>query len=427
VTIRGSRHLACDALVRIEDGAYSHVIVPAILRRSSLSMRDRAFVTELVYGTLRSRRRLDEMLAPHGRRRIETLDPGVRAALRIGAHQLALGVPAHAAVAETVEASPPRARGYVNAVLRALSAAGPPWPEPTTAAVALSYPDWLVDQLIEDLGTDDALAALTASNESGAVALRPNPQRTTVAALEQELRASGAQVERGRLLPDSLVVRGAGDLGALSAVAEGRATPQDQASQAVIAYAAPTEGMSVLDVAAAPGGKATAAAELVGDDGLVVALDIDAGRLRLVREAAARLGLLNLGTAQADARSLPVRRAAFDLVTVDAPCSGLGALRRRPDLRWRVEPSMLAPLADLQVALVLEAAAAVRPGGVLVYSVCTPTAIETTGVAARVLDALPSFRLLPPPPEWRPHGPGGLILPQDAGTDGMFVLGLQST
>jgi 16S rRNA (cytosine967-C5)-methyltransferase len=159
---------------------------------------------------------------------------------------------------------------------------------------------------------------------------------------------------------------------------------------------------------------------------LVVALDVDAGRLRLVREAATRLGIKSLVTAQADARALPVRSATFDLVVVDAPCSGLGALRRRPDLRWRVEPSVLAPLADLQVALVVEAAQAVRPDGMLVYSVCTPTAVETTGVAARLLEALPSFRVLPPPSEWRPHGPGGLILPQDAGTDGMFVLGLQS-
>ncbi len=389
-------------------------------------MRDRAFVTELVYGTLRSRRRLDNMLAPHGRRRIESLDPGVRAALRIGAHQLVVGVPAHAAVAETVEATPPRARGYVNAVLRALSAAGPPWPEPATEAIALSYPDWLVDQLVEDLGSVDALGALAASNESGAVALRPNPRRTDVAALAQELQATGAQVEPGRLVGDALVVRGAGDLGALAAVAEGRATPQDQASQAVIAYAAPTAGMRVLDVAAAPGGKATAAAELVGDEGTVVALDVDAGRLRLVREAAARLGLTSLVTAQSDARSLPVRGNRFDLVIVDAPCSGLGALRRRPDLRWRVDPAVLAPLADLQTALVLEAATTVRPGGVLVYSVCTPTAVETTGVAERVLAALPSFKVLPPPPAWRPHGPGGLILPQDAGTDGMFVLGLQN-
>jgi 16S rRNA (cytosine967-C5)-methyltransferase len=426
MTARGSRHLACDALVRIEDGAYSHVIVPAMLRGSSLSMRDRAFVTELVYGTLRSRRRLDAMLAPHGRRKIESLDPGVRAALRIGAHQLVVGVPAHAAVAETVEASPSRARGYVNAVLRSLSSAGPPWPEPTSPAVALSYPDWLVEQLTADLGTDDAFAVLAASNESSAVALRPNLRRTTSEALAGELRATGAQVEPGRLLPDSVVVRGAGDLGALSAVSEGRATPQDQASQAVIAYAAPAAGMRVLDVAAAPGGKATAAAERTGDDGLVVALDVDAGRLRLVREAAHRLGLTHLVTAQADARSLPVAKAAFDMVVVDAPCSGLGALRRRPDLRWRIEQSALEPLADLQVAIVIEAAGAVRPDGVLVYSVCTPTAIETTGVAARVLEALPWFRVLPPPPGWRPHGPGGLILPQDAGTDGMFVLGLQN-
>lgn len=422
---RSARQVACDALVRIEDGAYSHVVLPTMLRGSDLSARDRAFVTDLVYGTVRSQRRLDDLLAPLGRRPLRRLDPPVRAALRIGAQQLVQGVPPHAAVSATVDAAPTRARGYVNAVLRALSAAGPPWPEPSSDAVALSYPDWIVELLVNDVGDAGARAALEASNEPGIVSLRPNLTRTTLAELTDELRTSGAQVEPGRLVPDALAVRGAGDLGAHPAVTEGRATPQDQASQAVVRYAAPAPGARVLDVAAAPGGKTTAAAELVGADGHVVALDTDEGRLRLVREAAARLRLTNLSTARADSRRLPAAPASFDLVLVDAPCSGLGALRRRPDLRWQLERDALEPLAALQTELVLEAAGAVRPGGRLVYSVCTMTRIETLGVVERVLDALDGFTVLPFPEGWRPHGPGGLVLPQDAGTDGMFVLGLQ--
>ncbi|MEX2268036.1 MAG: transcription antitermination factor NusB [Acidimicrobiia bacterium] len=425
MSIASARDVACQALVRIEDGAYSHVVLPTILRASGLEARDRAFVTDIVYGTVRGQRRLDHMLTPHGRRPLGSLDAEVRAALRIGAHQLANGVPPHAAVAATVDAAPPRARGYVNAVLRSLSRAGPPWPDPTSEAVALSYPDWVLQRLAEDLGDADARAALLACNEPPAVALRPQMLLNTSDALEAELRAGGAQVERGRLVDDALVVRGAGDLAAHPALAEGRATPQDQASQAVIRYADPTPGARVLDVASAPGGKATATAERVGPDGLVVALDLDAGRLRLVREAATRLRLSNVSTARADARRLPTRLGAFDLVVVDAPCSGLGALRRRPDLRWRVDPSMLEPLADLQVALVREAAGAVRPGGTLLYSVCTPTQVETVGVAARVIEQLPGFTPLAPPPGWRPHGPGGLVLPQDFGTDGMFILALR--
>ena len=422
---RSARQVACDALVRIEDGAYSHVVLPTMLRGSNLSARDRAFVTDLVYGTVRSQRRLDDLLAPLGRRPLRRLDPPVRAALRIGAQQLVQGVPAHAAVSATVDAAPTRARGYVNAVLRALSAAGPPWPEPASDAVALSYPDWIVDLLVRDMGDADARAALKASNEPGVVSLRPNLTRTSVTALADELSAGGAQVAPGQLVPDALTVRGAGDLGAHPAITEGRATPQDQASQAVVGYAAPAPGARVLDVAAAPGGKTTAAAERVGEGGHVVALDTDDGRLRLVREAGTRLRLTNVSTARADSRHVPAAAAAFDLVLVDAPCSGLGALRRRPDLRWQLERDALEPLADLQTALVLEAARTVRPGGRLVYSVCTMTSIETLGVAERVLDGLHGFTVLPSPQGWRPHGPGGLVLPQDAGTDGMFVLGVE--
>jgi 16S rRNA (cytosine967-C5)-methyltransferase len=236
--------------------------------------------------------------------------------------------------------------------------------------------------------------------------------------------AAGAHVERGRLVHDSLVVRGIGDPSVLPAIREGRATPQDQASQAVIQYADPAPDALVVDVAAAPGGKATAAAEQV-DAGRVVALDVDAGRLRLVREAASRLGTSNLVTAQADSRRIPIAAHVVDVVLVDAPCTGLGALRRRPDLRWRVVPEAIDALADLQVELLLEAARVVRPGGMVVYSVCTMTNAETIAVAARFLEARPEFGVLPPPERWRRHGPGGLVLPQDAGTDGMFVLGLR--
>jgi len=422
--VTASRALARDALVRVEDGAYSHVLVPELLRGSKLSARDRAFVTDLVYGTLRSQRRLDALLEPHGRRPLATLDAPVRATLRLGAYQLIEGVPVHAAVGETVEATPERARGYVNAVLRALAATGPPFPVSGDDAVELSYPDWLVDRLVTDLGRDDALEVLRASNEPAAVTLRPNPLLTTPSALTDELRRAGAEVLRGSLQRDALIVRRTGDLARAPAVTEGRATPQDQASQAVVACLAPEPGDRVLDVAAAPGGKATAAGERVGEKGLVLALDVHPGRLRLVRDGAARVGVPWVVTAVADAVRLPVASASFDQVLVDAPCSGLGVLRRRPEARWRVTPEQIEPLADLQTAMVLAAASAVRSGGRLVYSVCTLTRAETIGVAERVLEQLSGFSVEPPPAGWRVHGDGALVLPQDAGSDGMFVLAL---
>src|SRR5581483_354586 len=179
------------------------------------------------------------------------------------------------------------------------------------------------------------------------------------------------------------------------AVAQGRATPQDQASQAVVEILDPQRGERVLDVAAAPGGKATAAAERVGAAGSVIALDLNGGRLALVRTAATRLGLSNLAIARADATALPVQASSFDRVLVDAPCSGLGVLRRRPEARWRVQPEAIAPLAQLQADLVIEAARAVRPGGRIVYSVCTVTAEETIGVAERALGELRGFDVIP--------------------------------
>jgi 16S rRNA (cytosine967-C5)-methyltransferase len=418
--------LARDVLVRIEKGAYSHVVLPEMLRASSLSDRDRALVTDLVYGTQRSLRRLDALLEPHCHRSMRRIDAPVRAVIRVGAYELLRGAPAHAAVSEAVGAAPARARGFTNAVMRSLAASGPPFPEPDSVAVALSYPNWLVDRLEHDLGTDDARAALAAMNEPPTVTLRPNPLRTSAVELAEELRAGGVDVGGGTIVPDAVTIRRAGDPATLAAVHDGRATPQDQGSQAVIEYLAPEPGERVLDVASAPGGKATAVAERVGENGCVVATDVNPNRLRLVRAAALRLGLVNIATIVADGRFNPVRDATFDRVLVDAPCSGLGVLRRRPDARWRVDEAWLPGLADLQVALVVAAAATLRPGGVLVYAVCTLSESETIGVAERVIAALPDFEALArPTAPWRPHGHGALLLPQDAGTDGMFVLGLQ--
>jgi 16S rRNA (cytosine967-C5)-methyltransferase len=299
---------------------------------------------------------------------------------------------------------------------------GPPWPESDSEAVRLSYPDWLVTRLTRDLGAGDARDALAAMNEPAAVALRTRDPE----AVEHELRAAGASVMRGELVPDALVVRGIGDPAALPAVRDGRATPQDQGSQAVVAVLGAQPAERIADVAAAPGGKATAIAEMVGPDGMVAALDVDAGRVRLVREATERLALQNLDAVVADGRAAPFRGAVFDRVLLDAPCSGLGVLRRRPDARWRLDEHAIDDLARLQCQLLAAAAGLVRPGGVLLYSVCTLTCAETVDVDNWAAEHLAEFVADAPPSEpWRPHGRGALLLPQTAGTDGMFVLVLR--
>jgi 16S rRNA (cytosine967-C5)-methyltransferase len=426
-----ARHIAVDALVRIEGGAFAHILVPQVLGRTQLAARDRAHVTELVYGTVRMQRALDYQLARVSARPLPELDAPVRAALRLGAYQLLIGVPHHAAVGETVDAVAERGRGFVNGVLRALARTGPPWRWPrgddvTSIGVRTSHPDWVVQLLCDSFGAADALATLALADEPPPVTLRVHRGRATPEELAAELAAAGVDVEPGVLVPDALTLRHARDVGALACVQDGRATPQDQASQAVVAVLDPHPDERVLDVAAAPGGKATAIAERLDGTGLVVAADVAPGRVRTVRRAAARIGLHNVAPVVTDGRRPCVRARVFDRVLLDAPCTGLGVLRRRPDARWRVEPADVENLAALQRELLVAAADAVRPGGCLVYAVCTLSPDETTGVDAYAEEALTGFRALPVPgPPWRTHGRGALLLPSDAGTDGMFVLALQ--
>ncbi|HEX2038524.1 MAG TPA: transcription antitermination factor NusB [Acidimicrobiales bacterium] len=365
--------MALAALVRVEEGAYANLVVPSLLDESGLSRRDRGFVTELAYGTTRMRRACDWLVDRFVDR---PLDPDVRAALRLGAYQLAfLGTPSHAAVSATVAEVGPRARGFVNAVLRKVAADLPPrWPDPPTR---LSYPDWIVRLLADDLGAEAAAAALEQMNE-------PPP------VTERE---------------DGYV--------------------QDEASQWVAAFVGVQAGERVADVCAAPGGKATALA--AAGAGLVVASDVASHRVGLVQANVRRLGLGNVAVVQADARRPPCRSASVDRVLVDAPCSGLGVLRRRPDARWRVQREDVERLAGLQRELLVAAMPLLRPGGVLVYSVCTLTRAESAGIDEWLAGAHPAWEALPPPgPPWEPLGRGARLLPQTAGTDGMYVLAVRA-
>ncbi len=439
-----ARGIAIEALVRVDDGAYSNLLLPTLLRGSGLEPRDRAFATDLVYSTLRGQRALDHILLGFLTRPLGGLDADVRVALRLGAYQLRAGVAPHAAVGETVTAigrRNPRAKGFVNAVLRHLAASGPPWNLPdgddvSSLGIRTSHPDWIVERFIADLGQLDAAAVLESDNRVPAVTLRANPRRSDPTQLADELRAGGIRVDPGMLLPDALVVSGVGDLAALPAVSEGRATPQDQASQAVVIALDPQPGDRVLEIAAAPGGKASAIAERVSAGrsalgrsavgGSVVGLDLHPGRVARIAQAATRLGLDCLFPLVGDGLALPLRPGSFDRVLVDAPCSGLGVLRRRPEARWRLDSRAPEQLAELARKLLGAAAEALRPGGVLVYSVCTLTMVETLGVDEWAASALPRLHDLPPPgAPWRRRGRGALLLPSTADSDGMFVLCLQ--
>ena len=293
--------------------------------------------------------------------------------------------------------------------------------------IRTSHPDWIVQQFIDELGRDDALATLALDNEPPVVTLRVNPTRTTTDEVVAELRALGMEVEPGALVPGALLVRHTGDLGALAALREGRVTPQDQASQAIVAALDPQPGERVLDVASAPGGKAGGAAERMRDDGLVVAADIHPARVRTVMRGVARCRLDAVVPIVADGRRSAVRGArpsTASCSTRRAP--GSACCAGGPTRAGGVEPRDAAVLADLQRALLVSAAAVVRPGGRLVYSVCTLSRIETLAVDAFAASELPDFVALPPPGEpWRRHGRGALLVPSAARTDGMFVLVLE--
>jgi 16S rRNA (cytosine967-C5)-methyltransferase len=365
--------VALDALDRIDaEGAYANLVLGPMLAASGLSERDRRFVTNLVYGTTRMRRACDFLVDrylshPPARR--------VRNALRLGAFQLAYGdVAPHAAVAETVTVTPQRSRGLANAVLRKVAAEGRAiasveWPDDATR---LSVPDWVLGRLSRDLGAATAVAALETMN-------RP---------AEATARADGYV--------------------------------QDLGSQEVAAAVPLSPGERVLDVCSAPGGKATA---LAGRGAWVVAADRRRSRLGLVRDNVASLELGSLvEVVAADGAAPPWRDESFDHVLVDAPCSGLGTLRRRADLRWRVDEDTVGRLATLQARLLTASAPLVRWGGTLTYSVCTLTAAESLEVDRVLAHEHPELEPMDPPASpWEPWGRGAMLLPQTAGTDGMCL------
>ena len=358
-----ARQLALDALDRIErDGAYANLLLRELLQRSTLEVRDRHFATELVYGTTRMKRACDFLVDRFVARE---LDHRVRNALRLGAYQLHfLQMPPHAAVGETVEVAPRAARGLVNAVLRRVAKAPVEWPDDATR---LSYPDWIVERLREDLG-DDALDVLEHMNRAPGVTERADGYVQDLAS-QWVAEAVGAQ-------PDELVA----------------------------------------DLCAAPGGKAMV---LAATGATVVAADLREGRVGLIRANAPDLRVI-----VADATRPPLRRRSFDRVLIDAPCSGLGTLRRRPDARWRIDAEAPERLAGVQRAMVDAALELLKPGGTLTYSVCTLTAVEGAGVAAHLLDA-GGLELLGAPEDgpWeRVHPLGQRLLPHVSDTDGMYLV-----
>ncbi|WP_433078178.1 RsmB/NOP family class I SAM-dependent RNA methyltransferase [Dactylosporangium sp. CA-052675] len=439
-----AREAAYEAVAAVHrDDAYANLVLPGILRENGVSGRDAAFATELTYGTLRQTGTLDAIVAAAADRAMERIDPPVRDALRIGAYQLLhMRVGAHAAVATTVDlvrSLVPGAAGFANAVLRRVAESDrAAWVERLApadpiarAALTHAHPAWIVNAFADALGSlDEAELALDADNLPPAVHLCARPGLVSAADLAGGLR--GAVV--GRYSPYTVVLAGGGDPAGIAAVRDGRAHVQDEGSQLVAAVLAnaPVDGPDErwLDLCAGPGGKAGLLGALAAErDAHVTAVEVAHHRAALVARATERLPVYTINADGRDVGKDPdLPEGAFDRVLVDAPCTGLGALRRRPEARWRRQPSDLPPLTRLQRELLQAAFRAVRPGGVVAYVTCSPhqaeTEVSVTEAARRssidmeLVDARP---YLPPALPEVGTGPTVQLWPHRHGTDAMFV------
>jgi 16S rRNA (cytosine967-C5)-methyltransferase len=363
-----TRALALKVLGRIErDSAFANLALRAALDDSELDERDKALVTELVYGVTRMRRACDFLI---DRFISKKLHPDIRTILRLGTYQLHwMNIPDHAAVNSSVSLAPKWATGLCNAVLRKVAKETIDWP---TKAIEYSYPDWIVERLESDLGEAEAREALKCMNSS----------KSAVHRKDGYFQDAASQMVSNLLTQE-------GNWG---------------------------EG-PVIDVCAAPGGKASAA---VSAGFPVIAADSSFKRLKLARSNSQKLNI-KLPLVVSDGVDLPFRKGEASRVIVDAPCSGLGVLRRRADARWRIKEEDIDVLADLQLKLLCSAFTMVKPGGLLIYSVCTLTNSETIRVDEKFRNLVNVEGVGDLPHPWREHGRGGMILPQDLDSEGMSV------
>jgi 16S rRNA (cytosine967-C5)-methyltransferase len=444
-----ARRTAYDVLIAVEQrDAYANLLLPSLLTQRGLTGRDAALTTELAYGTLRGRGTYDAILSVCSDRSLDRIDPPLREVLRLGTHQLlATRVRPHAAVATSVDLARdlagPRSAGFVNAVLRRVASrdlaawidvAAPPRNRDPLGylAVRYSHPRWLVAALADSLGEDPAGDLAETEAVLAADGVRPRVILCAVPGLANpaELLASGG--EPARWSPFGTYLDG-GDPGAIEAVSQQRAAVQDEASQLAAIAVARAEladpDRRWLDMCAGPGGKARLLAGLAAQrDARLVAADARPHRARLARNAVTATGAAAAVAADATVPAWPP--ATFDRVLADVPCSGLGALRRRPEARWRKSAEDVKALGGLQRSLLRGALDAARPGGVVGYVTCSPLPAETRDVLADVLrerddvDVLDAPAVLSEVPDLRGTEPGGRYAqfwPHRHGTDAIFL------
>lgn len=423
----------CVLVACRRSGAWADAALKAQLAKTPLSAQDAALCSRIVYGVMQNELLLNWYLSAYCTQKLDHLQPPLADILRIGAYQILFldKVPDHAAVSESVELCRTNGRsaasGLVNAVLRKVAQNKsnlPPLPEGNIArlSIAYSHPQWLVKKLVSLLGVEEAERFLRIDNEAAPMTVQVNPLKTDADALARELAGDGVKAVPHGWVPDCFELSGTGDLTTLTAFYQGRFTVQDAAAKLVTYAAGFEKGQDVLDVCAAPGGKSFAAAFAMENEGHILSCDLHENKLRRIREGAQRLGVTCIETACADGRVFREEWAGrFDTVICDVPCSGLGIIRKKPDIRYK-DARELKALPDIQRAILENSARYVRPGGVLVYSTCTVLPEENENVTEAFLAAHPEFIY----EEFSlPNGeaaPGYLTLwPQRNGTDGFYL------
>lgn len=434
-----SRARVCaDAVVRrvFEQGAYADQALQSEARE--LDARDRALAMRLAYGAIQRRDTLDHLIERLAERPLARLDPAVVAALRLGLYELLYlqGAPDRAVVDDSVELAKRGSRGghgLVNAVLRRAAREGREAllgglrdDTPEHAAIKHSHPLWMARMLFSQLGPEHARALMAADNEPGEVALRVNTLLADPASVADTL----AVPHHGDPdIPEAIVLDGPLDVHGTPAWREGLLIAQSRAAMLVSRVLDPQPGERVLDLCAAPGGKTTHIAALMSGEGEVVAVERNPKRAANLQGVASRMGASTVTVEVADAATPRPNGAAFDRVLVDPPCSGLGTLGARPDLRWRAQPERLEEMVAEQARILDAGTAALRPGGVLVYSTCTLSCEENERQVERLQERHPQLAL--DPIDWfagyaHPHMPGALLtLPHRDRTAGFFIARLR--
>ena len=431
----GARETALNVLIACrKEGGWSNGVLKAYLQRDRLDRRDAALATRLCYGVLQNRLKLDYYLQQLLTGKLKDLHPAVRDILHLGLYQLVEmdKVPDSAAVNESVDLAKKYCKkqryapGLVNAVLR--RAATAELKEPTGWQERYSHPQALIDILKGYVGKDRMEPMLTANNQAPDTVAQVNTLKISAQMLQERLQQEGVTALPHGWMPDCLVLSGVGNLENLPAFREGLFYIQDAAAKLSVLCAAPLENSQVLDCCAAPGGKSFAAAMAMGGTGSITSCDIYGHKTELIAGGAKRLGLENITVRQLDATShVDAWKAKMDAVIADVPCSGLGIIRKKPDIRYKNLQEM-ATLPALQLQILKNQATYVRPGGVLLYSTCTLVRAENEGVVEAFLKDNHEFALEPLAlPNVFPKNETGMLtlVPGQYDTDGFFIAKLR--